>query len=68
MSEQRDNQGEPRRAPTIIVRKGPWLGQDHTPPDWAYVEWPPGPMGGPVPGVTCPAEPEEVPAPEQDAE
>ena len=58
MSEQPNNQRDSKHTPTVIVRKGPWLGQAYTPPASAYVEWPPGPPGGPVPGVTCPAEPE----------
>ena len=37
------------------------------PPPEAFVEWPPGPPGGPVPGVNCPVEPEASDA-EQNAE
>ena len=58
MSEQPNNQRDPKLPPSVIVRKGPWVGQAYIPPASAYVEWPPGPPGGPVPGVTCPAEPE----------
>ena len=37
------------------------------PPPEAFVDWPPGPPGGPVPGVNCPAEP-ETEAADADAE
>ena len=69
MSEQPNNNRDPKLPSSVIVRKGLWVGQAYIPPASAYVEWPPGPPGGPVPGVTCPAEPEtEAADAEQNAE